>query len=60
MSTDILIEHIKDAIFGLAFIALLYAVVLVFLISYAYLRYEILLPEFHHKISFINWLLAIL
>ena len=53
----ILIEEIKEAIFCLTTMMLFYAFIVVLVISFAYRRYEILLPVLHHKISFIRWLL---
>ena len=57
---NISVEEIKDAIFCLTSVMLFYAFIIVLVISYAYIRYEILLPELHHKISFIRWLLHFL
>jgi len=53
----ILIEEIKDAIFCLTTVMLFYAFLFALVISSAYIRYEILFPVLHHKISFIRWLL---
>ena len=51
------IEEIKDAIFCLITVMLFYVFIIVLVISIAYIRYEILLPVLHHKISFSRWLL---
>jgi len=51
------IEEFKDAIFCLTTTMLFYAFIVVLVISIAYIRYEVLLPVLHHKISFIRWLL---
>jgi len=53
----IFIEEIKDAIFCLTTVMLFYALIVVLVISFAYIRYEILLPVLHHKIPFFRWLL---
>ena len=51
------IEEINDAIFCLTTTILFYTFIVALVISFAYIRYEILLPVLHHKISFIKWLL---
>ncbi|MDR3586328.1 MAG: hypothetical protein P4L59_13560 [Desulfosporosinus sp.] len=53
----IFIEDIKDAIFCLTTTMLFYALIIVLVVSIAYIRYEILLPVLHYKISFTQWLL---